>query len=151
MSWLCLLDISTATLALVIPNHHRIPSDIARHFREIYGKVHNALWRVGSQVVSCKQLTGSCITLFRTPARHVNSAIKIQNPFHVISNVATPHCNWPLNGILESNSACLYDDDHRSMLQVFSCCRKSGTAPQLNAMQRQLRSLHHILFCFLHI
>ncbi|XTI90945.1 hypothetical protein V2W45_1241188, partial [Cenococcum geophilum] len=44
-----------------------ICDNIVRHFREVYEKVHNALWRAGSQVVSAKQLTGSCITLFRTP------------------------------------------------------------------------------------
>ena len=102
-----------------------------RHFHEVYEKVHNALWRVGPQVVSAKQLTGSCITLFRTPHAHVNSAIKIQNPFHIISNIATLHCNWLLNRIFEANSACLDGDDHRSMLQVFSCCRKSRTAPHV--------------------
>jgi hypothetical protein len=119
------------TSSEVAPSGPPICDNIVRHSREVYEKVHNALWRIGSQVVSAKQLTGNCITLFRTPARHVNSAIKIQNPFHVISNVATLHCNWLLNRILEANSACLDGDDHRSMLQVFGCCRKSRTAPHV--------------------
>ena len=114
---------------------------IVRHLRGVYEKVYN---------VSVKQLMGSCIKLsFGHPY-----AASIQLSRSILCHFPTCYSAlqlWILNGILEANSDCLYSDDHRSMLQVFGCCRKSRTAPHVERNGRQLRPLHHILFCFLHI
>ncbi|OCL07886.1 hypothetical protein AOQ84DRAFT_51445 [Glonium stellatum] len=83
--WLCLLGIPATSFALVIPDHHRIPSDIARHIRETYEKVYYIIWRIGVQVVSAIQLSRSCITLFRAP-----HATSIQ-----LSSLKTYHMAFP--------------------------------------------------------